>query len=301
MKKFVIILAAVGLILAVSGTARAAVTFNFDPNDLLDLYGTDYTQEKEVQPNPRRLRAGGYDPNMRFDTFLQSSYADDTDVQPKEYNTYLNWRTSLGASEGLAYFNIWLANGVPAQSWGETLVFKPGTSMSASAAAGWSVQVIGNPWVDNYLLVEWVADDSSKYLRPTEYGGADIGEFSFSADLYVDTGTAGWDAGDSPAVIGQDYRIWFGSGDMTYDDAGWGSLDPAYYNSSSGLAFESGHVWEGVLALTAVPEPASVLVWCLLGAGSWLGMRVWRRRRIPVGQQSWSPENRQAIHEIITR
>ncbi|MBU4273477.1 MAG: hypothetical protein KKA28_16580 [Planctomycetes bacterium] len=26
-------------------------------------------------------------------------------------------------------------------------------------------------------------------------------------------------------------------------------------------------------------EPATVIVWSLLGAASWLGMRVWRRRR----------------------
>jgi hypothetical protein len=46
-----------------------------------------------------------------------------------------------------------------------------------------------------------------------------------------------------------------------------------------------------------VPEPATIVVWSLLGAGSWLGMRVWRRRE--TGRRSWSPENRQAIHDII--
>ena len=301
MKKFVIILAAVGLILGVSGTAGAAVTFNFDPNDLLDLYGTDYTQEKEVQPNPRRLRAGGYDPNMRFDTFLQSSYAGDPDVQPEEYNTYLNWLDSLGAQEGITRFNMWCADAVPARSWGEVLVSKPGSSMSATATDGWSVEVEENEWYPTIPMAVWQLDDVvglDKVLRP---GGADIGLFSFSGDLYVDATGDGWDAGDSPAVLGQDYRIWFGSGNMIYDNAGWGTRAPAYYDSSSGLAFEDGHVWEGVLELTAVPEPASVLVWCLLGAGSWLGMRVWRRRRIPVGRQPWSNENRQAIHEIVTR
>jgi hypothetical protein len=28
---------------------------------------------------------------------------------------------------------------------------------------------------------------------------------------------------------------------------------------------------------SSAPEPTSVLIWCLLGAGSWLGMRLWRR------------------------
>jgi len=46
------------------------------------------------------------------------------------------------------------------------------------------------------------------------------------------------------------------------------------------------------------PSRLRFIVWSLLGAGSWLGMRVWRRGR-RVGRQPWSDENRQAIHEII--
>jgi hypothetical protein len=48
-----------------------------------------------------------------------------------------------------------------------------------------------------------------------------------------------------------------------------------------------------------VPEPATMIVWSLLGAASWLGMRVWRGGR-RIGR-SWSPENRQAILEVIGR
>jgi hypothetical protein len=51
----------------------------------------------------------------------------------------------------------------------------------------------------------------------------------------------------------------------------------------------------------AVPEPASIAIWSLLGAGGWLGVRVWRRRGRSAGGQAWSPENRQAIHNIIAR
>jgi len=51
-----------------------------------------------------------------------------------------------------------------------------------------------------------------------------------------------------------------------------------------------------------VPEPATIVIWSLLGMGSWLGMRVWRQRRGgPVGRQPWSNENRTAIHDIIAR
>ena len=51
----------------------------------------------------------------------------------------------------------------------------------------------------------------------------------------------------------------------------------------------------------AVPEPATIIIWSLLGAGSWLGMRVWRQKNGPAGREPWSPEARQAIHAIIAR
>jgi hypothetical protein len=50
----------------------------------------------------------------------------------------------------------------------------------------------------------------------------------------------------------------------------------------------------------AVPEPATVVVWSLLGAVGWLGIRVWRRGK-HVGQSGWTEENRAAIFEIIDR
>jgi hypothetical protein len=49
-----------------------------------------------------------------------------------------------------------------------------------------------------------------------------------------------------------------------------------------------------------VPEPATILVWSLLGAASWLGMRVWRQGRHGV-RPAWSEENRVAIFEVIER
>ncbi|MBU4271029.1 MAG: right-handed parallel beta-helix repeat-containing protein [Planctomycetes bacterium] len=90
--------------------------------------------------------------------------------------------------------------------------------------------------------------------------------------------------------------------DATYN--WWG--DPLGPSGFYGVALSSGNAvsdnvnWSNPLS-APIPEPASVLVWCLLGAGSWLGMRVWRRRRVPVGRQPWSPENRQAIRQIVDR
>ena len=47
---------------------------------------------------------------------------------------------------------------------------------------------------------------------------------------------------------------------------------------------------------SSVPEPASIVIWSLIGAGA-IGMKMRRRRKAPVG---WSPENRQAILDIVT-
>jgi len=54
-----------------------------------------------------------------------------------------------------------------------------------------------------------------------------------------------------------------------------------------------------------IPEPATIIIWSLLGGASWLGMRVWRRRGIAVPatptRQPWSDESRMAIHQMIER
>lgn len=48
------------------------------------------------------------------------------------------------------------------------------------------------------------------------------------------------------------------------------------------------------------PEPASVAIWSLLAAGSWLGVRIWRRGK-PVPRQPWDPEARQAIRARLAQ
>jgi hypothetical protein len=83
----------------------------------------------------------------------------------------------------------------------------------------------------------------------------------------------------------------------------------AIAGSANGLVTASGTATLTVEA-SPVPEPGTMIIWSLLGAGSWLGMRVWRRRGPGLGedaasrvsaQRTWSPEARQAIHEIIAR
>jgi hypothetical protein len=69
----------------------------------------------------------------------------------------------------------------------------------------------------------------------------------------------------------------------------------------SGFAFDS--ISLDTQCESAVPEPATIIVWSLLGTASWLGVRVARRRGMRPGSSrpGWLENNRVAIHEIIAR
>ena len=274
MKKLLVLILSFGFLLATTGMAQATLfEFTFDPNDFFDLTGFQIPDEgdtdnpadnKATQLNPRRLH------DVWASTFYQTfdDYLASGTQQPDSYNTYMNWRDGLGADEGLSRFNIWLRDNTAAQSWGERVVSNESYVPSATAADGWNVQVISNPWGPGYL-VEWWTDDSSEYLRPTsETGGdgADIGLFSFTTDALFDSDLDG--VGDTELVEGLGYRIWFGGGNAENDysvhfDADWGTN---YSPSYDAFAAGDNSGWEGVLEVkgTIVPEPATML---LLGSG----------------------------------
>jgi hypothetical protein len=84
---------------------------------------------------------------------------------------------------------------------------------------------------------------------------------------------------------------------LTYADVGWWKYTETWTNAAN----QYDYIQYTTDFEVVTPEPATIIVWSLLGAGSWLGVRVWRRRGQPVGRQPWSDENRQAIHEIIAR
>lgn len=251
----------------IGAPSASAVSFVFDPNDLLDLYPAtagnvgDTSTYKAVQPNARRIHQSWA--STFYETFYNPAAPH---TQPNDYNTYMNWRASLGSGEGISCFNIWLLDNPAARSWGESVVWNPlGPAPTATADSGglWNVQVINNPWGAGYLA-EWWTDNSAYYLRP---GGTDIGEFGFSGTAYWDNNQNGYDPSDPMVQVGEYARIWFGcwNGDYSdysihFDSSGFGNRSPNYgtfaANDNSG--------WEGVLDVPAVPEPATML---LLGSG----------------------------------
>ncbi len=56
----------------------------------------------------------------------------------------------------------------------------------------------------------------------------------------------------------------------------------------------------GLGEITVIPEPATLIIWSLLGAGA-AGLGVWRRRRWGATGAHWTEENRQAIRQIVDR
>jgi hypothetical protein len=150
--------------------------------------------------------------------------------------------------------------------WSETVALVPGTSYSFSA---WATSVYPTAAADLTFKI------GSLKLGSLDLSGSQVGAWQNFTATFV-AGTSG------PLAI-NDLVTEASGNDFALDD----------------------------ISLTAVPEPATLVIWSLLGAGSWLGMRVWRRRGPGLGDEMsgpapmvrgpWSPEARQAIHQIIAR
>jgi hypothetical protein len=266
MKKLITVCAVIGLIVAVSGTAQAGLTYKFNPNDLIDLW-------EAGAPNPDDAINPSAYPRSIYDPGVSQGYPAYTGIGA--WNTagtgsaldtaigsdFNAWRNTNGGF--ITSFNIWLANNPRARGWGETLVIKPNTGLTATAAPGWSVEVSTNEWHTDLYYALWEADSLANALR---IGGPDIGEFSFTATLYVDENENGWDPSDPLAVIGEDYTIWFGGYGVGDDSFAYGA---EYYGTSA-----NGLLYQGTLDIAPVPAPGAILLGSIgIGIVGWLKRR----------------------------
>jgi hypothetical protein len=280
MKRLMIAAFVVALLCFALANAQASVvTLSFDPNDLMDLYPAQAGDEnvtgenKATQLNARRYHQVWTNPY--YETFYNPA---NPQVQPASYDAYVSWLGGLGEGDGIAVFNSWLVDGVNAQSWGEKHMIKSNSTVSATSLDGWNFTIINNPYNLGGAVVQWYTLDPSKRLRP---GGADIGNFTMTADLYLDNNANGeFDAGDVEVETGDTLRMWFGN--LNGDDPGFYRTDTqaiffdgAVYSNAAGVA---GSGFEGVLDVAAIPEPATVIVWSLLGLAA-AGYGLWRRNR----------------------
>jgi len=243
-------------------TNAAPVTFLFNPGDFLNHYSTDISLNRADQDNPRVLVdtrqegpgvpavpvAGTYDLGL---------------TQPAALNNYENWLAGLSEGEGIYAFNMWVTtagypnnpyDGNPVNPWNQE-IFRDGSlgnsaaGISATAGNGWTAEVL-EIYAGTYG-VEWWTTDPSLFLRP----GFDPGYFSFTME-------------DTNAQLGEDYRVWFGSASLIFDEV-WGELGPDDGTFASGVDYRNAR-WNGVITARAVSVPdlgASVLLFSVALAG----------------------------------
>ena len=287
-RKILKICTVVVLVAVLNTTVQAElVTIRFDPDDLIQAYPSTYGENEEGglkvdQLDARRIHQSWA--TTYYETFYNPA---DPHPQPANYNTYMNWRDSLGEGEGIAMFNSWFLNNGASQTWGETVVVKSATTVTGTAADGWNVRIIEDPYGLGGASVQWWTTDSSKYINSI----SDIGEFSISAELYWDLNANGWDESDTPVVVGDSVRFWVGNLNdddsefyrsdtqaLYFDDLGWGTRWPtasgpfsAIYGLSAG---DYGSGFEAALTATVVPVPAAVILG-ILGLGA-VGLKLRR-------------------------
>ena len=292
MKKRVLVLMVVGIIalllfLSPSNSNATTIMFEFDPNIIIDAYST---LPNGVGPSAPGATFGNEqhqsDPRMLYINNQNTWGGSARRTWTPQYTYYSDWQSQLVAGEGIKGFSLMFTSqpisGIPefqeAQQWGQ---FLAGSVLEATADSGngWNVALFDIPWHTGWKGVKYWTEDPANYLRP---GGADIGIFTFTADVLL------WDnAGENPPVYDNldsepwygkygtgsyntvpqpsDYKLWFRAGDpLTSSETG--IID----NLSNGGLEGTFMAKDDIVA----PEPASLL---LLGTGL-VSLAIFRRK-----------------------
>ena len=166
----------------------------------------------------------------------------------------------------------------------------------ATFAPGYTLTVKADD-LDNYLLQKgsWYEGAEDWYVM-AKYDGtvhnlgmmpiAPTNENGYNAEATF--GLPNYTGGD--IIIGIDGTYWNPISKTINPD---GSHRPYDYNGGQQHGIQLNE-----LTLAPVPEPASLIIWGLLGAGA-AGLGVVRRRRRGATGTPWSEENRQAIRRIV--
>jgi hypothetical protein len=261
MKRLLAVLT-VATLLAAATTAQA-VTITFSGDSLIQQYSTYNTGDtRALQAQPRALQ----DP---IGTTIWSTYSNAT-----SQGNYATWVSSLGAGEGISCFDLWLQGGMAGVTgWGENVVETWGTTLTATAPTGWSVQLTPSDQIyggvaAGFTQMRFYTTNPAYYINNV----STVGNFSFTADLQYASSTDYWPhTADGTVHAGDPVRFWFG---LENDDVAPANVALTYDAYSLGGASTGTSAMQGVIS---VPEPSTVVL-CVVGMLSLLGFRVWRKR-----------------------
>jgi hypothetical protein len=276
MMRFLAGLFAVGLVLAVAGTAGAnTVTIQFDPDDLVTQasstpYGQPNPLDRQQQASPKMYRANNN--GLYFGSFYHPAFSG-TNAD------FFDFRANNTIS--IPFFNMYIQSAADAQTgnWGQSITQNVAAPVpTATAASGWKSYVYPNPYgvplgADPHggYLVGWYNEnyltDRSNDLK--SIGGNDHGLFTFTIDL------------NQNLLVGDTVRLWLGFYGLSSPENPPGGDFYAwtgdYTTTPSSLHVTNINAYEGVVYAKVIPEPVT-MAGLMLGIGSLVGY-VRKRRK----------------------
>jgi len=234
------------------GLAQATtVTLQFDPMDIFNYATSDGTRLNQL--GVARMISGNPSPTGRDYRTYNDATRDTGATAAKDLQSVadiLTWSAFAGY-QGASHVQLWLSDGSSVRNWGETIVQKLGTGLSASVNGeyDWTVNTTANPWVTGAEVVHYntVLGGAGHQNALSSYHPAQE-LWTVTGDFYVDEDASGtYTAGDSDLMMGGLYPIWFSA---SFNN--WHMLDD-YGNDAWGS-----FVLEGTIMATVVPEPATL-------------------------------------------
>jgi hypothetical protein len=257
MRSFMSVALSVVLVFCLGGVAAASMQWydiTFTGADIWTYSADNAAEARTDQAAPRRYRDWTQSSPVQATT-----YGLNGGLASTGFNTW-------APTSGFAFdsINLWGAGGAAAAAWGETLFSVGNSDPGAEGVSSWKVIQSPTGWSSG--IVEgndpWSADATHAFPVWRSAGTSDMlgmtnmndPSFVFRFQVLVD-----------PSVLDADgkLRVYFGGFSDDIQMTG-----PGNYEVS------------GVMTLTAnaIPEPATIIVWSLLGA---VAITVgWRRRKV---------------------
>ena len=282
--RYVGLLAGIGLILAVTGTAGATTYwFRFSEEDLWNhtpsgdsaLYNQDAPRRHHETWKADVQTTDSAQPNV---SEYQRSVGMGTNGFPQTatYDAWLNVagggpEDNSGNAFGICDVQLWGANFPNSKyAWGERLKIAD-TAQAAweilATPAGWTGEIVKNPWPDagytnDMYFADWYADAYANRILYSKYGdGVEDYVFEFKVDIVGEYPSYPSESplDGNPFETDGSLRIWFGG---------------TVLNSTGQWTNEG---YDGVMELSPVPEPVT-MAGLMLGIGCLA--RYVRRRKV---------------------